>query len=327
MIIAEERSQRPGLHESRPIEKSEKSPFVYGNEHLTPPEIFAIRDKDSKPNSPGWKVRVVPNKFRALSIEEDAIGRREGFFESFGGYGAHEVIIDTPDPIKTPGKFTIREFTDLFNTMQARYNDLSGDHNISYVQIFKNSGPKAGATIEHAHSQLIALPFIPKNVEDEIETMRAYYSHNDRNLFMDELSGELADRERVVYENGGFVVFCPYASFFPFEMRIAPKFQSADFSTLEKCVVEELAEVTQYALSALEKSVEHVAYNMVLKLPPLPRDHKNPHFFHHMEHFFQWYIEITPRIYNMAGFELGTGQFINPVAPEKCARFLREIAD
>lgn len=325
VIIAEERAQRPGLDPlSKEYSPTENSPFAYGNEHLTPPEIHALRDEGTRPDSPDWQVRVVPNKFRAVSIEDEAVVSKDGPFLSFGGFGAHEVIIDTPDPKRSPGSYTRREMADLLCVIQQRYDDLSKDPRIKYIQVFKNYGQKAGATIPHSHSQIIAIPFVPKNVDQEMAVAREYYVRSGRSLFLDDLEDEIKAGERLVFENGGFAAICPYASFFPFEIRVAPRFHCFEFSSLDSSIRDEMAEALLFVLNRLENSVQHVAYNIVFKLAPPVREHRNPDYYHHLERYYQWYIEITPRIYNFAGFEIGTGQAINPISPERCARYLRE---
>lgn len=323
-IIAPERAKRPGLPDSISELTPTDSPFAYGNESLTPPEIYAIRDGGSKPNTPDWKVRVVPNKYRALNIETEPRPHLEGFFENFAGFGAHEVIIDQPDPSKRPHSYSQEEWRLLLFTMKERINNLNVDPRLSYIQIFKNEGKSAGATIDHPHTQLVALPFIPRDIQDEIETARQHYQEHHRSLILDEVHEELRQNIRVLFENRSFAIYCPYASAFPFEIRISPKYVMEDFSQASEPVLVELAEALKFVSSKLEKAMPNMPYNLILRTSPLLRDHPEPNYFYHMDRFYQWRIELLPRLYNLAGFELATGYMINPVSPEEAASFLKD---
>lgn len=321
-IIAKERLSRPGLP---PVETelAEESPFAYGNEHLTPPEIDAIRPEGSKPNTPDWLTRVVPNKYRALSIENDPRPKSEGCYESFSGFGAHEVVIDQPDSGKRPHDYSLSEWVRLLQTIQRRLRNLDSDPQMAYIQIFKNEGRQAGATISHPHTQLIGLPMIPPDVIKELEIAKNHFAKTRRTLLLDMVHEEFRLDERIVFENRSFAIFCPYASRFPFEVCIAPKMLLEPLYHIDESVTAELADALAFITSSLQRVVKNLPYNLLFKTAPFVREHPDPAFFHGLKRYYPWHIEITPRLYNLAGFELASGMAINPVVPEEAARFLK----
>ena len=329
-IIAEERARRPHdyathIHEE---EKGDVSlcPFEYGNEDKTPPEIFAIREPGTLPNTPGWKVRVIPNKYPAVRIETppDRVG--ECFYDKIMGFGAHEVIVETPDHFKHIQNFSIEEFNNMFTAYKERIKSLSGDVRIRYIHVFKNHGKEAGKSLVHSHSQLIALPSIPKIVDTQINQSRNYYKEKERCLICDEINQELKEVKRIIYENDSFVIFCPYASLFPFEIKIVPKFHSHDFTQINDKQMNDLSDATRTAVNKLYKTLVNPPFNMVLYTsPPIREIPSKMDYFYHIDRFYHWHIEILPRIATLAGFELGTGYYINPTPPEDAAKFLREV--
>lgn len=301
------------------------SPFVYGNEHKTPSEIYAIRDYGSKKDTPGWKVRVVPNRYNALEIEKNPLTDFDGIYEKMDGFGAHEIIIDTP---KFPSKFqelSAEEVALVFKAAKERINDLQKDVRIKYINIFKNQGALAGASISHPHTQVIAMPFIPKNILTEIEQCRKHYEATTRSLLSDMIKNELKSKDRVIEESDQFVSYCPYASFWPFETVIAAKSHGKDFALLDDVTLLELATITLLVVKRINMALKDVSYNIFLKTLPPKRDGVKPNFYYKLEEFYQWHIEIVPRIPVIGGFELSTGVFINTVAPEESAKFLRSL--
>jgi UDPglucose--hexose-1-phosphate uridylyltransferase len=301
------------------------SPFVYGNEHKTPSEIYAIREYGSKKDTPGWKVRVVPNKYNALEIEKNPLTDFDGIFEKMDGFGAHEIIIDTP---KFPSKFqdlSPEEVANVFKAAKERMIDLQKDTRIKYINIFKNQGPLAGASISHPHTQIIGMPFIPKNILLEIEQSRKHFEATSRCLFSDIIKSELKSKERIVEESDNFVTYCPYASFWPFETIVGAKMHGKDFAMLSDALLLELAKMTLSALKRINMALKDVSYNIFLKTVPPKREGVNPNFYYKLDEFYQWNIEIVPRIPVIGGFELSSGIFINTVAPEESAKFLRSL--
>ncbi len=306
-VIAEERAKRPHdyathVHEEE-IGDVKRCPFEYGNEFMTPPEVFAIRDEDSKPDSPGWKVRVIPNKYPAVSPDTKLEFNFDCIFDSISGFGYHEVIIDTPNHFKHIQNFEEEDYKYLFTAFKERMKALYKDEKVKYVQIFKNHGKEAGKSLVHSHSQLIAIPMIPKSVDTQINQCRNYFIEKERCLICDEIKFEKIVNKRIVYENQDFLVYCPYASLYPFEVRIVPKFHSHSF--LELGTFSSLIDAVKIAVKRLHKSLINPPFNMILYTSPPKRDkYKIPNYFYNIELFNHWYIEILPRIAIHAGFEL-----------------------
>ncbi len=328
-VIAEERAKRPHdyathVHEEE-IGDVKRCPFEYGNEFMTPPEVFAIRDENSKPNTPGWKVRVIPNKYPAVNPETEYKNLFDCIYDKKTGFGYHEVIIDTPDHFKHIQNFEYEDFKNLFITFLERIKDISKDKRIRYIHVFKNHGKEAGKSLVHSHSQLIALPMIPKFIDTQIKQSREYFKEKERCLLCDEIKFELKHKERIVYENQYFVVYCPYASLYPFEIRIIPKIHTHDFTEISDSIFDSLIDATRIAVRRLHKTLINPPFNMVLYTSPPKRDiPDNPTYFYKIEEFNHWYLEILPRVAIHAGFELGTGYYINPTPPEHAAKYLRE---
>ncbi|MEJ5172407.1 MAG: DUF4921 family protein [Hydrogenothermaceae bacterium] len=329
-LISIERSRRPhdytvSIYEE-PTTDLSKCPFEYGNEDKTPPEVFAIRPDGSLPNTPGWKVRVFPNKYPALRLENEKKREGDGFFEKIGGFGAHEVIVETPDHFKHIQDFNQEEHFYMFFTFRERIKALYQDVRIGYVHIFKNHGKEAGKSLVHSHSQLIALPTIPTKIETQIKQSKKYFKEKERCYLCDEIKAEIKENKRVVYENGKFIAYCPYGSLFPFQVRIAPKFHSHDFSAVSDSDLRELSECMEYIVKKLHKALINPPFNFVINTsPPVRENPVNPDYFYGIRQFYHWHIEILPRITTLAGFELGTDIYINPTPPEEAAKFLIEV--
>ncbi|CAF0703507.1 galactose-1-phosphate uridylyltransferase [Candidatus Methylacidithermus pantelleriae] len=323
VVFAPERRQRPQQLPLPTWPLPSPSPFVAGNERLTPPEIFAIRPAGSAPNSPGWKVRVVPNRFPALRVEGELGREPVGFYDRMNGIGAHEVIIETPDPSLELEEQTQEGVADVLRAFRARMADLRQDIRLRYVLIFKNVGALAGATIRHPHSQLIALPVVPRAVREKLHYAELHWEAKERNIFEDVLRSEQKSGERMVMENSSFAAFCPYASRFPFEVWIMPKFAAPDFYTLDEHNLALFAEILRGVLRKLRRGLKQVHYNFVIHTAPF-RDPRSG-LWSLVEQTFRWHMEILPRLSNVAGFEYGTGFYINPVFPEEAAEFLRRV--
>lgn len=296
-------------------------PFAEGHEAYTPPEVFAIREPHTKPNTPGWKVRVVPNRFPALRIEGDLNKEAVGFYDQMNGIGAHEVVIETPKSGVMLADLDLASITNVLKAYRARMLDLAHDSRFRYIFVFKNVGALAGASLQHAHSQIIALPVTPIVVKEKLQSAAQYFKAKDRSIFEDILRNELKAKERIVFENAGFGVFCPFASRVAFEMCLMPKQQKADFTAAGDHELFLLAEALKTVLQALNRSLNHPHYNIILHTAPLRR--KRPGYWETLDFDFRWHLEILPRMAGIAGFELGTGFYINPVLPEDAAAFLR----
>lgn len=317
VIISSERSGRPSDFETAaPKQKTGFCPFCEGNEDKTPPEIMAIRDHHTEPNTPGWKVRVVSNKFPALQIEGELNKRARGIYDIMSGVGAHEVFVETPDHFKTISTLPFDNMCNVMRMYRDRLSDLEKDKRFQYILVFRNSGQAAGASLRHPHSQLIATPTIPKRIMEELIGVRRYYDFKDRCVFCDMVDEERSYGKRVVCENDSFLSFTPFAARFPFECWILPKEHQPCFKTMTDDQIPLLAQVLQDTIRRLDKCINFPPYNYVLHTRPVNVD---------TEYVYHWHIELIPRLTYIAGFEWGTGFYINPTPPEVAAEFLREV--
>lgn len=317
VIIATDRARRPSdfSREQVAIRGGRYCPFCPGHEEKTPPEILAYRQSGG-PNQPGWTLRVVPNKFPALRVEGDFDRQGEGVYDRMNGIGAHEVIIEAPDHHVTLAELPEKRVEDVFWAFRDRIVDLKKDRRMQYLLIFKNHGESAGASLEHTHSQLIALPVIPRRVQEELEGARRYFEFKDRCIFCDIVRQEVETASRVVLETQSFLVICPFASRFPFELWILPRRHHSHFEETDPPTMANLAWVMRVVLRKLDRVLERPAYNFIIHTSPVQEPPK--------EHY-HWHIELTPRLTRIAGFEWGTGFYINPTPPEEAARFLLEL--
>jgi UDPglucose--hexose-1-phosphate uridylyltransferase len=321
VVFAPERQRRPQDYDAATISPTALDPFAEGNERLTPPEVFALRKEKTKPNEPGWRVRVVPNRYPALRIEGQLDAKPEGLYDRVSGIGAHEVIIETPDAKTALEDLTISGMAEVFATYRERILDLDKDSRFQHIYIFKNNGPSAGASLAHAHSQLVALPIVPPLVEAKLIRAREHFAARQRSLFSDILHTERSGGTRMVAENDGYSLFCPYASRFPFELAVFPRRHNPEFASCSPTELYDLAEVVRFALQRLNAVLEKPGYNLLLHTAPLKRPLNDR--FASAKHDFCWHLEIVPRFHSLAGFEIGLGAYINTVYPEDAARFLR----
>lgn len=324
VIIAAERGifRREALPE--PVAKTDSCPFCYGNEDKTPGEIFAIRPSGA-PDSANWKVRVIPNKYPVLRIEGELKSRAYGMYDVMTGIGAHEIIIETPDHGRGLAELTTTEITEVLIAYRTRILDLRRDLRFRYLVLFKNHGFQAGASLSHSHSQLIAVPLAPPVVATELRVCREFYDKKQRCIYCDMIDFELQNGVRVVKEFTDYVICTPYASCFPFELRLFPKKHSHDFALMSDRQLGRLAVALKDMLARIKEVLKDPPYNFILHTaPPMhPRPGK-PEFWSSIEFDYHWHIELIPRLTQIAGFEWGTGFQINPTAPEDAASFLRE---
>ncbi len=319
VIIATDRAKRPTdfVREKVQIRGSGFCPFCYGNESKTPPEILAYRSDGSGRNTPGWSLRCVPNKFPALGIEGSLSRQGEGLYDKMSGIGAHEVIIETPDHNQTLASLAPRRVEDVIWAYRDRITDLKKDKRFKYILIFKNHGEAAGASLEHTHSQLIALPVVPKRVREEVDGAREHYTFKERCIFCDIIRQETESGVRMIAENPAFVAMAPFAPRFPFEMWILPKTHQSAFEESQKFEFEQLAVILKDMLARLDRVLDFPAYNYIVHTSPLQESTTD---------YYHWHLEIMPKLTKVAGFEWGTGFYINPTPPEESAKFLREVA-
>lgn len=325
VIVAEKRNVRPQsfrLHTSSLI-SSDPCPFEPGREHLTPGEVFAIREAGTPPNGPGWRVRVFPNKFPALMPQTPPAVEvlAEPFYITQSGFGFHEVIVETPKHHHHAYHWDSTTWEEVLWAWRERYRQLSRESRIVYIQVFKNHGPRAGASLEHPHSQLIALPQIPQAVLRRLQQMQRYYQQHQRCYLCEEQHREGQPSVRMVYQNPAFVVYCPFASRVSGEMRIVPRFHQSAFRQLADEYLMALGEALQSAFHALKSTFGEVDFNLLLHTAPLREPFpEGPS----LADYAHWYLEILPRTGFLAGFEWATGWYINALSPEQVAAQFRQ---
>jgi UDPglucose--hexose-1-phosphate uridylyltransferase len=317
VIISTERSKRPTDFSHSSGDSNHRNGVACvlcpGNEQMTPPEVLAYRDTS---NGNGWHVRVVPNKFPALKIEGSMGRRGEGLYDMMNGVGAHEVVIETKEHDKGIADLEPQQIEEFLWAYRDRVLDLSKDERFRYLLIFKNHGPEAGASLSHPHSQLIALPIVPLNVQEELRGALDYYRLKERCIFCDVVDQESRDRRRVIFENEGFLVTSPFAARFPFELWLIPKNHGSHFQNAASHEYRTLSYALKAALRGLKLALADPPFNYIIHSAPL-REVGSAHY--------HWHIEITPALTKVAGFEVGTGFHINPMPPEDAASHLRQV--
>lgn len=290
-------------------------PFCPGNEDKTPPEVRALRSGTEQKNVPGWKIRVVPNKFPALQIEGDLSRRGEGLYDVMNGVGAHEVIIETPNHLAELADLDTDHIYDTLLIFRERILDLKNDTRFKYILIFKNHGISAGASLEHSHSQLIATPIIPKRVQEELLGAKKHFDFKERCIYCDILHQEVQMGKRLVVRTDEYVSVEPFAPRFPFETWLLPVKHYSHFEAMELREYYGLAAVLKETLLRINRTLESPHYNFILHTSPVQ---EAPLLEYH------WHIEIIPKLTKVAGFEWGSGFYINPTPPEMAAQHLRE---
>jgi len=317
VIISTERGKRPTNYPaSGKMILPKTCPFCPGNESATPPEIIAYRTDGSGRNQPGWSLRVVSNKYPALIIEGSLNREPIGIYDRMNGIGAHEVIIETADHAVDLVDMPKEKIKDVLWVFRERFLDLQRDPRFKYILIFKNHGEAAGASVEHSHSQLIATPIIPKRVAEELTGAKKYHEYKERCIFCDIIRQELSDQSRIVLETDSFLAFEPYASRFPFETWLLPKTHITNYIDTDIDIHIELAETLKDVLGKLKAGLADPPYNFIMHTAPVGSEYRD---------YYHWHIEIIPKLTRVAGFEWGTGFYINPTRPEDAAAFLRDL--
>jgi UDPglucose--hexose-1-phosphate uridylyltransferase len=317
VIISTERGRRPSAFAS--VEKPHEAaqcPFCPGNESATPPEVLAYRSNGTEPNKPGWSLRVISNKFPALRIEGSLNRAPDGIYDRMNGIGAHEVIIETNQHELDMADMPLSQIQEVLRAYRERLTDLQRDTRFQYILVFKNHGQSAGASLEHSHSQLIATPIIPKRVLEELEGAERYYGFRERCIYCDIIRQELTQQERIVKDHDAFLTIEPFASRFPFETWIIPKMHQSHFLDMSSAEQMTLAICLKDTLKRLKVALNNPPFNYILHTRPVSREYH--------EHY-HWHIEIIPKLTRVAGFEWGSGFYINPTLPEEAAQFMRTI--
>ena len=309
MILDHARPHHRERHESRPC------PLCEGSEADTPQEVYADRRPGTVPNGPGWSLRVVPNKYPAVRPLGDPRFQIDGelnLFDSIPGFGEHELVIECPDHLVSPTELTDARLAAVLVAYRERLKALAGNPLFQYATVFKNVGAEAGASLAHLHSQIVATPVVPEAVRRELEVAAEYHDRRGRCVYCDVLAEELVHGSRLVAESDRFVAVCPFAPRFPYELWVLPKAHESRYETLADA--DELARLMKRVVGGLDSALAGPAFNLCLHTSPLRSD-PLPHY--------HWHIEVLPRTNRQAGFEWGSGCFINPISPERAADELR----
>jgi UDPglucose--hexose-1-phosphate uridylyltransferase len=316
VILSPERSKRPhdiarDTKDKPPLpEHRDDCPFCKGNEGQSEPPVLVIPEKGD------WQVRVVPNKYAALSRDAGTARSRDGAFLKADGFGLVEVVIEHPRHDLTVATMPDQDLAKVLRAYRERQVAMSNRHRINLVTIFRNHGARAGTSLEHPHSQIIATPIVPPHVRYPLEQAVMHFDENGSCVYCDMVAEELRFGGRIVVESDNFVAFCPYAARSPFEARIYPKRHSASFMTITDDEITELAPVMRELMARIHFGLKNPDYNYIIRSAPVG-DHDT--------RYLHWYIVVIPKISTPAGFEIGSGIYINTVSPEDCAEFLREV--
>lgn len=311
VIISTERAKRPTdfAPPAGPAAGGKICPFCPGNEAMTPPEVLRL-ERDGR-----WQVRVVPNRFPALVPDGETGRQGVGIYDRMNGIGAHEVVIETPDHAQRLGDLSPADVELVLRAIRDRALDLGRDPRIRYIMAFKNEGAGAGASLAHSHCQLIATPIIPVLVKEELAGARRYHEFRGRCVYCDMVRQELDEQTRLVATGDRFVAFAPFAPRFPFETWLVAREHFTSWDSLTDERLADLARTLKDVLERLGRALGRPDYNFVLH--PGPRSASGTQHYH-------FHLELLPKLSKIAGFEVGTGFYINPVAPEDAARYLRE---
>ncbi|MBI3864951.1 MAG: galactose-1-phosphate uridylyltransferase [Planctomycetia bacterium] len=321
VIVAPSRVRRPDEFRNRvnvvdtTPDSATNCPFCPGNEARTPQEIYAERAFGSSASE--WTVRVIPNKFPALRIEEDHRHYDDGEgFRYIGGCGAHEVIVESPDHSRLLAEQPVDQIERVLRTAQMRYQDLMRDTRFQTVIIFKNHGESAGTSLRHPHWQLIATPVVPRLLRLKHIVATEFFDQTGSCLYCVMVQHELAEKKRILAANSDFVALLPYASHVPFETWILPLHHQSSFGLLERDRLRPLAEMLKIVLLRLHRGLENPDFNLAIDTVSRGDESKE---------YFLWHIRVLPRLTTPAGFELGSGMSINTVRPEEAAEYLRGV--
>jgi len=267
---------------------------------------------------------VIPNKYPALQIEGTADRRADGIYDRMNGIGAHEVVIEARSHVQHMADMSTDHVTRIFEVYRQRLVDLMKDERFKYVMIFKNHGSDAGASIAHPHTQIIATPVTPKTVSLELESAREHFRLKERCIFCDILDEELSHGERLVYMSDHFVALCPYASRFPYEVIVLPRAHAHDYSAAPAHIVRDLAHTMQVVLAKLRLAVNDPPFNFLFHTSPnASHTRRRANYWDTLAYDWHWHVEVLPRLTRTAGFEWGSGFYINPTPPELAADTLR----
>jgi len=321
VIFSSERAKRPCdfVKPAKPLppEYEPKCPFCPGNEAKTPPEELAYR-KDGTPNGPGWWIRVIPNKFAALApvTGEPKRGVEYGIFRKMDGAGRHEVLIENPKHNLYFNQIDDKQAEEVVIALRERYLVLRKEPNVKVVVIFKNHGEGAGTSLAHPHCQIVATTIVPQSLRRKLAAATRYTDDNGGCVYCDMVEAELKAGVRVVEDNNSFLVIHPFAARSPFETWILPKKHGASFGNIEMDLAKELGKAIKRQLAKIFTLLGNPDYNIVVHTAPIGEE---------SEDYFHWHLRIIPRLTMMAGFEIGSGIFINTALPEETAPAIKAV--
>jgi UDPglucose--hexose-1-phosphate uridylyltransferase len=317
VIIASERAKRPNAYiEPKPIALTEGRnayeegcPFCPGNEELD-------LEVERYPNNGAWRTRIVRNKYPALATEGVLTRSFDGVQRSITGIGYHEVIVEHPHHNTTLALMDAADISMVFETYQHRGWEICKDQRVEQIVYFKNHGERAGASLQHTHSQIVGLPIVPSDIRRRIEEARRFFDDTGYCVYCTMLAEELERGERLIAANDHFVAFNLYAASSPFHSWILPRQHRSSFRNAQTEELSALAEIVRDLLRRLYFGLNDPAYNLIVRSSPVKETESG---------YFHWYVTLVPRLSRSAGFELGSGVWINPSLPEACAEFLRMV--
>ncbi|MDZ4286654.1 MAG: galactose-1-phosphate uridylyltransferase [Prosthecobacter sp.] len=317
VIMAPERELRPSdfpaelpNREERPAHR-EGCPFCVGNEHSAPPEICRASAADGS-----WTVRVIPNKFSVFATTDDLCRVANGTFRSMAAAGSHEVVVEHPNHSLSLEDMTPAHLAVILGIFRERYQALRQNPNVESIVIFKNHGQRAGSSLTHSHSQITAAPILSSQVCMRLQEARRFHELNGGCLYCQVIQDELLAQERIIEAGSSFVAFAPYASLSPYHLWIFPRRHASSFDAISDEDIVELAGVLSRVLRRLAKAAGGPDYNFTIRSSPVSECSTQ---------YFHWYLAIVPRMNQLAGFELGSGTYINNLCPERCAERLRSV--
>mgnify|MGYP001568519598 FL=1 len=322
VIIATERARRPGnivdSNENTFNGGGEGCPFCHNHEKV----IYTARSA----KYPDWSVLVVPSGAPTLRPQSQSSRAGHGLYDVINGYGAHEVIIETPEHIANMADLDVEQIQQVFNTYVVRINDLKNDPNLQYALPYKNYGWGAGSRrIGHSRSQIVATPVNPLRAKQKLIGAKKYFDYHERCVYCDLINQEKESQKRVIIESEHFIALTPFAARFLFEMWVLPKKHDCDFSQGVIGFEKDLAQMLKDLLLRIKVVLNDPAYNYVIHSAPFRREHDKRPQWKTIADDYHWHMEIMPRLTRVAGFEKGTGFYICPVPPEQMAEFLREV--
>ncbi len=318
VVIASERAKRPDEYSEKKSTLTEDHPawvadcpFCPGNEE---PDLEISREPASGP----WQLRVIKNKFPALRVSDELVRNPAGTRRSISGFGYHEVVVESSVHNTCPALESPEEVTRVLSAFRRRGRKMAADERVEHVIYFKNHGERAGTSLEHPHAQIVGVPVVPYEIRARTEEARRHFDDDGTCVFCDILEDELRDKSRLIVQSERFVAFVPYAAPTPFHTWILPRRHSPDFLMVSDADLEDLGHVLHTVLRKLYVGLHDPDYNYIIRSAAMQDREQD---------YLHWYMSIIPRVARSAGFELGSGMFINTARPEDSAEFLRNVKE